>query len=708
MEGFRYGAVLKVQRDHTREAIFSAMDKIRELGMNTIVVWPAVYWWEDRDSADYPYGTGHAILRYAEKIGLKVVMELAGQLPCLEYAPDWKVKDEYFPVCKNGERNYTGNLYGYYNYNHPEVKELIRQHYRRIAENYKGYSSLYAYDIWNETDFTSYDDHTLQLFQEWLKEKYGTIGRLNDVWDRTYPDWSRIDFAQWLWASVMPKVDYEEFHKDNIGIILRYMKNAIREVDREHPVIADNILNMVTLPMTYDRGQDDWVVAKNTDIFGMDMYPKYGKYSFPDFLRNQTFVCASSATRNGAFWVSELQTHFTSIFDSQSYVYPHEIRFWAWEAISHGAKGLIYWKWEQFNKGLQTFGRGLVDRKGNYTARALEAGKIAKILDRYDSAFSTFLPEKPKAAILFDRLSYDFVETLKVSFGDVMGVGKPDSFYTDSMMGIYKSLWDQNIASVFITDDDIKENRTDGYNVIFVSNHINISPDLAEGLKRFMAEGGLIVADGKFGEISDEGIVYRQIPGAGLHKALGFEILDMQPFDLGIRLTISSGATETIRGYHERRELLLEDNVVILGEFEDGMPAIIRADYGKGALLYASTMLWLDYLKDLQASATIRALISEISAEKALRSFESNHDRIKISVLRSGDGALVFAFNYTAADQAAEFCLPVVRDGRYEIEELYSEASESRNSSDLELRFPIRVTAENVAVYYISPSNGGE
>lgn len=58
------------------------------LGMNTVVVWPAVYWWEPQGE-HYPCQTGRDLLADAEEIGIGVIMELAGQITAMEYAPDF-------------------------------------------------------------------------------------------------------------------------------------------------------------------------------------------------------------------------------------------------------------------------------------------------------------------------------------------------------------------------------------------------------------------------------------------------------------------------------------------------------------------------------------------------------------------------------------------------------------------------------------------
>ena len=201
-------------------------------------------------------------------------MELAGQHTSLEYAPDFVMQDEYYCKKIDGSNDMHGMAYGYLNYNHPEMKMLAEKQFKEIAKGYKDYPALYGYDIWNETMFTSYDIHTLRVFREWLKKKYKTIESLNDIWDHTYYDWSQIHFTNWLWASVMPKVDYEQFHKDNIGIILKEWGNIIKSVDSAHPVIADNVHSMITSDGDYHRPHDDWNVAENVDEFGISFLPE--------------------------------------------------------------------------------------------------------------------------------------------------------------------------------------------------------------------------------------------------------------------------------------------------------------------------------------------------------------------------------------------------------------------------------------------------
>ena len=637
---FTYGAVLKIEREHTREELRGMLLDMAAAHFNTVVVWPAVYWWEP-EGDHYPYQTGRDLLEDAKEAGIDIVMELAGQITALEYAPDDLVKEEYFPVDRKGNRDEGSLGYGYLNFNHPEVKALIQKQYREIASAYREFPALKGYDIWNETQFTSFDPHTLALFQAWLKDKYQDIGQLNDSWDRAYRSFEEVRFTQWMWASVMAFVDYQEFHKDNIGIILRYMREAIEAVDQEHQILADNIHASVTMDHYYDRPTDDWTVARAVDQYGISFYPKFLSRFTPPHLRHQTMTGAHSAASDGRFAISEMQTHHATMFNPEGSVSPEELKLWCMEAISHGANGIIYWKWNPFRKGVQTFGRGLVDLQGRETPRLAVAREVGEFLKREPELLTT-KPEAPKAAILFDRLNQDFIKAYTIGFRGM--IGAPDSVYLDSLGGLYRTLWEKNVPSVFLTPEDIVAGKADEIPLLFVSNQVVTEKRLANALLAYAKKGGVVVADGKFGEVNETGLLYPQIPGAGLSDALQFELMDMEEGDLQMR--VASG--ETICGGHDRRQIrIFGENVSTLATYPEGTPAILVTPVGRGKIVYISTFLWAACKKAPQKN--VFSWIESLVCEPLKGSISCSEPGICMQKLEGSRADYLFVFCYGKA-----------------------------------------------------------
>ncbi|MEK8128705.1 beta-galactosidase [Paenibacillus filicis] len=638
---FPYGSVLKVQREFSLDDIRTKLNEMKRCGMNYVVIWPALFWWENKAHANYPFQTGIEILKHAEEIGMKVIMELAGQITALEYAPDFIMREEYYAKKANGTVDNDKIIFDYLNYNHPEVKQMVRKHYTAAAKAYKGYSALYGYDILNETMFTSYDRYTLQLFREWLEEKYLTIERLNEVWDRSYYDWNQIEFTYWLWASVMPFVDWQQFRKTNMGMILNEWKGYIKAVDPDCPTIADNINSMIATDNFYGRPHDDWNIAENVDEYGISFYPKENLQGQPHYKRWETFVGVHSATKTGRFWISELQSHHRNMFNPNSIVYPYELKWWSWEAISHGAKGLIYWKWDPFIKGVQTAGRGLVDPQGGFTPRADAAAEIAAILDQYSHEFTTYDPEQPRVAILYDKLTHDFTKAFTQS------VPHEANIYIDSLAGLYECLWELNIPVKFITPDDVKSGKEKEFQTLFLTNQLAIGPELAEAIRQFAAQGGTVIADGKFGEIREDGLLNEQLPGGALNEQLGYQLIDIDPLGLGINVEReANGETLHFPGFFERKLLHVDgDKAEVWGAYADNHAGVLVSPVGEGRIVYISSMVWYGYNKKPDARVLDWVRLLDEKYELALHKAEDA--RLRLCTLRGEDGLLLFVFNYT-------------------------------------------------------------
>jgi len=698
---FPYGAVYKVYREHTPDIIRKNLSDIRNLGMNFVVVWPAVYWWEDPALPDYPYHTGKEILRYAGEIGLKVIMETAGQLACLEYAPDFVMKDEYYAVTRDGlpSRDNGHWFFGFLNYFHPEVRTLMRDYLTGIAEQYRDFPALYGYDIWNETMFESHDPHTQAVFQQWLREKYGTIRRLNDAWESTFSDWSQARFSQLLWASVMPFVDYKEFHKDSIGMIVREWKAMMKAADPVHPVIADNIHSMITEDWSYAvRAQDDWVLADASDEMGISFYPKGNSQAMAPYRRSLVFTAVRAAAKDGRYWISEMQSHHQSIYNPFSSVKPHELKRWTLEAVANGAKGLIYWKWNNFQKGLQTFGRGLIDSAGRLTERAQVAGEIGRVLEAQADAFETFIPQKARAAILYDRLCHDFTKSFTLAYAPTLS----STIYTDSIAGLYQCFWDEDIPLDVVTPDDLRSGRVSGYKALFVTGQLNLSPELSAALAAYVAEGGVAILDGKLGEIGEDSLLWANAPGGGLDGILGYAVGDMLPEGLDIRSDTADEAFPTsMKGFYERRIYHAGDkNPEVLARFDEGAPAILATSHGKGSFLHILTMLWYGYSQ--RGGAETRAFARYLAERNGLRNNRITASGVKMAVKEGEEGCLLFLFNDAAEDRDCHVSLGHLPAGRYLATELFTGHAIGTETRDGELHLEVRCCANASDVYRLT------
>ncbi|MGG1553765.1 beta-galactosidase [Paenibacillus ferrarius] len=693
---FPYGAVFKVQRDHSREHIRNQLQAMKQSGMNTAVIWPAVYWWEDSSLPHYPYNTGHYILQVAEEIGLQIIMELSGQITSLEYAPDYAMKEEFYAVKYDGTYTNDYLYFGYLNYNHPELRAMIVEQFAETARQYKGYASLYGYDIWNETMFESYDVHTLRRYRKWLEDKYGTIDALNDVWDRVYRSFDDIHFNRWMWASVMPVVDYHRFHKEVVGMFLQEWYQAVKAVDPEHPIIADNIHSMVTEDASFNRPQDDWNVAQQVDEFGISFYPKTTPNPMPANKRWLVLTGSHSASKTGRFWISELQTHIKHMYNPESAVSALELKIWVWEAIAHGAKGLIYWKWDPFNKGLQTGGRGLVDYQGRPTPRLEAAVQIANVLKTHEPAFAAYEPEAPKAVILYDKDTHNFSKAYMAGYKP----HAPESIYLDSIAGLHQLLWSLNIPVKVVTPEDIKQGKLSPDQVLFMTNQLTMSRDLADAIRAFAASGGTVVADGKIGEVDDDGTLHLQQPGGTLHDAIGCEFMEIDAEQLVFELNDCPKDGQRVHGYFERKILAVTSGEVkVRGAFGDGAPAFLERTIDRGRIYVIATHLWYGYHKERHPETL--AFMERFVAELGLQRLSEEKGDARIKLLKGDSGALLFVFQYGHTSEPVDVHL-AIDEGTYRLDNVLSgDVSYAATQKD-RLRLNVTTQAYDVTILKIS------
>lgn len=616
---FLHGAVLKVTREDTLDDIRAHFTQMKDNGLNSVVLWPPAFWWEEKTDL-YPFKTGRDILEIAKECDIRVIMELAGQLHICEYIPDFQMKDEYYPVDKDGNRIWCYEAFGYLNYFHPEVDALIAEHFRKTVEAYKDCEALFAYDIFNETLAGSYDEYTMEQFRIWLKAKYGTIENLNAVWERTYTDFSQVDYTPWKWMSIMPEADFKLFQRAITPIILKRWGEIIREVDPNHPLLADNVYSSAADPSAYNR--DDFALAEVVDEIGISFYPKVVPGCIEPTKRWQIFDGFYASSKRKGFYVSEMQTHTQAVFNPNTHVPPAELRLWCLEAVAAGCKSLIYWMWRPFDKGLQTLGRGLVDYKNRSTPRL----EMVKDLSSLLKEAGPLTPVKSKVGVVYDRLCDVYQKCYTVNYP------VDQDIYHHSLFGAYKAFMDAGVKADVITFDEI-----DNYEVVLLSNHIVLSKEDATRLQKYVEGGGKLICDGKMGIVDETSMLHKNIPGGDFQPCIGAEYMDTDSEHL--QFSYNGANYDAFYG----RDLLRVTDGTVLGTFEDGHPAVISKKLGKGEVLTINTYLWYGYyMANTNADKFARMLIDAYNLLTV-----SASDGLTVRICESETAYYAFLFNYT-------------------------------------------------------------
>ena len=349
----------------------------------------------------------------------------------------------------------------------------------------------------------------------------------------------------------------------------------MRAADPRHPVIADNVMSNAVWS-EFDRGSDDWKLARQVDCFGLSFYPKTGgrllKVNEP-WLRRLTFAGAYSAG-NGRFMISEMQSHCYSEIFTPERVAPDELLNWNLEALFEGNAGTVYWKWEPFKAGFQLGGRGLVLADGSYSKRAAAVAEFSRLLETHpDLAHLT--PAKC-AAVLYDRSCNFAVKEINNRIRGIIG----DAQCAQARFGVAMSAAERSVPLAVVTPEQVLEGKLAGYSLLFLPYQLVLDKPLADALVHFMEEGGTVAANWPCGDISSSARLYGQIPGGPLSSLFHARQTD--------------NLQDSFRGEPvEIQELeMLSGETEVLLRSDSGLPLLLRTECGKGAFFYFASALW--------------------------------------------------------------------------------------------------------------------
>ena len=174
----------------------SDLDTIAELGCNVIRI--AEFAWNkfENEEGVFTFDFFDRFLDVVEQTDMKVIFCTPTATP-----PAWLTQKypEVLQADQDGHIFYHG-CRRHYNYNAPVYLEKTRIIVEELAQHYADRKCIVGWQIDNELNcqigefFSEADSAAFRVF---LKEKYGTLNKLNEAWgtvfwNQTYTDWSQI------------------------------------------------------------------------------------------------------------------------------------------------------------------------------------------------------------------------------------------------------------------------------------------------------------------------------------------------------------------------------------------------------------------------------------------------------------------------------------------------------------------------------------
>ena len=649
---FAYGAQYYRTPNPPKEEWEKDLGQIRQLGFNTVKYW-AMWSYIHIAPGEFDFSDFDILLKSAANNGLQVVISLI-----LENAPYWLAEKHPHAkyVANDGliadliaRPNTPGGGWPGLCFDNEEVRGEAGEFMRKLARRYQDHQSLYGYDIWDEAFFEPpgyfgkertfcYCRASVQTFKDWLKGKYGTVENLSKKWYRRYTDWEQVAPPRFL-GGYPDWLDWLTFRLENHRNLMHWRAASIKREDREHKILSHGVAGCLgDLPYKLN---DDWFNAEQVEQWGLSAFPYWThpqiekkRKTVNHFMRVDITRCSA---RNKTIWQEELQAGHAQSGESTS---PGGIRrgqtpklgdyrIWNWTSLMGGCRGVIYWQWRPELLGPESPGWGLCNLDGTPTERTRQAAWFARFAEE-NAELSYAVPIKGDLAVAIVNESQLFCYVAE---------GNTD-FYSQSLAGVYRCLWETNVQVDFAKPTDFKD-----YELLYLPFPLMLERESAGKLKEYVEAGGTLVSEACPAHFIEHGYCSLKVPGYGLEDVFGALQSEVES-EGDLPLYWKGTAIPTI--LHQEKFTVKSGEAC--GFYPDGSVGIVENRFGKGRTLIIGTYPGLTYYTNRSAETAffIRSVLDFAGMSQHIKVSDSG---VKARFLNNGGQNYVYVLNTEGQDK---------------------------------------------------------
>ncbi|MFB5678882.1 beta-galactosidase [Paenibacillus terreus] len=612
--------------------------------LNITVVRMAEFAWAifEPEEGRFDFSLFKRALDLALGYGLQVILGTPTATP-----PAWLTHK--YPEVLNANTEgvlYRHGMRRHYNYSSPKYRELCERIVRKMVEAYKDHPAVIGWQIDNELNcetnvFYSEADHI--AFREWLKERYGTLERLNQAWgtvfwSQTYTAWEQVHLTRpMIHCSPNPHLalDEKRFISANTISFARLQTDLIRELAPHHWITTNGMFGHLDSHELTDQ---------LLDFMSYDSYPQFSTI-FPsedeNSLRDRGSSLYLSNVRSISpnFCVMEQQSGPGGWVDriGMGSPRPGQIRLWSYQSVLHGSDLLVYFRWRTATFGTELYWHGINDHHNQPNRRVREVAQIGEEFAIIGAAIAG-TAYQADVAILQDY--------------DNEWDGELDEWHGplqwQSKRAWYKQLQYRHIpANLMTLRSTTALADLTKYKVIVYPHPAIMTDQTAELLTQYVAQGGMLLFGARTGYKNPHGHCYmRPLPGP-VAELCGITIEDytlikgtVPPAELRFIGSHLPSGTKAV-GFNEI--LHLEDpEVEIVAEYANeyyaGKPALTRRAVGKGQVWYYGAAF---------SEPVVDALIGELGLVSPAADWLDVPAEVEFGMRSSNGTSYAFLLNYS-------------------------------------------------------------
>jgi beta-galactosidase len=397
-------------------------------------------------------------------------------------------------------------------YTSPVYREKVRIINEKLAQRYHDHPALIAWHISNEYGGACYCPQCQNAFRDFLKERYGTLDKLNAAWwtafwAHTYTDWEQIEPPSPIGEMSMHgiKLDWHRFVSHQTTDFMNAEIAAVRTFDPHTPV--------TTNLMSFFSDIDYRELTEKLDFASVDVYPSYRGNSSTDTAIAAHYALEYDLTRgflHKPFILMECTPSLTNWQPINKLKRPGMHTLSCLQAIAHGSDSALYFQFRKSRGSSEKFHGAVIDHCGHENTRVFrEVSALGQRLKGLDDLVGTQVDSK--IAILFDWSNW-------WALADAEGFQKDDKKLLPTLERYYTPLWERGINTDIIGfKDDFSK-----YKAIIAPMLYAISEESGQKLKDFVAEGGILLGTYTTAMVDENDLCHLGgLPGAGLREVFG-------------------------------------------------------------------------------------------------------------------------------------------------------------------------------------------
>jgi beta-galactosidase len=555
--------------------------------------------------------------------GLQVVLGTPTAAP-----PAWLVEShpEIQPVDIDGHRHRFGNR-RHYCPNQPAHHEATERVVDALATRFGLDGRVVGWQIDNEFGGYCYCNRCRARFQEWLRERYASLAKLNEAWgtafwSQTYTSWEHVPIPQREPLDPNPSLalEYRRFMSDSYVRYQALQATRLRKHSRDQ-FLTHNFMGFKFPEIDYGK------LAADLDFVSWDNYP--GLDANATHFGAALGADAMRGLKRKKTWVMEQQAGPVG-WGTMLSPAPGQVRLWSYQAIAHGAEAVLFFRWRTARFGTEQHWHGILGADGTAGRRYRDLGALSAELERLGRLLLAASP-RTDVALIHD---YDSRFALQVQpTNEALG-------YEATMLRHFQALSSLGLGlDVLPTVDGLE-----GYRLVVAPSLYVCDPDVASALSRFVEGGGaLVLAPRTAVKDRFNAAPERPLP-VGLDALCGVRVSDYQSVGADRAARIEGDSVEgEFRGWYEELEI---SDAATLATYADGAfagsPAITSRPAGRGSAVYVG---------GAATPSTLDRLYRHLGSLLGLSMLELPSGLEVVRLEGTGNGELMMLLNHTDREQ---------------------------------------------------------